>query len=56
MEPGKLVRQLCYQDQALLTKRGRVKVDCYLVDFVVQRASQQELYIPYLQTFKFYKF
>ena len=51
MGTGKLVRQLCYQDQTLLRikfnwnnihKEGK-RVDCYLVDLVVQRAHQQEL-------------
>ena len=51
-EPGKLARQLCYQDQALLRiefswnnirREDGKKVDFCLVDLVVQRVHQQEL-------------
>ena len=46
-EPGKLARQICYQDQTLLIikfiHKEVGKVDCYLMDLVVQRAHHQEL-------------
>ena len=67
MEPGELARQLCYVIKAkpcsesnsvglISTQRGWVKRRFLPGGPCSSGANQQELYIPYLQTSKFYKF
>ena len=55
------MRQLCYQDQLCsesrsVTQRGWVESRLLPGGPCSSQVNQQQLSVPYLQTFKFYKF